>query len=57
MCGGGVGSRFPIEYEAFDIHRLNNGLIVKTWHLEDYFSIVAQIGLVDPRFLVTKAFS
>jgi predicted ester cyclase len=46
-----------IQYEAFDIHRLENGLIAQTWHLEDYFSIAAQIGLVHPRFLTTKAFS
>lgn len=39
----GVGK--PIEFWATDVHRLENGRIVQTWHLEDYFGIATQIGL------------
>lgn len=45
-----------IEYDAFDIHRLENGRIVQTWHLEDHFTAAAQIGLLDSRFLTNRAF-
>ena len=34
-----------IEFRAADVHRLENGRIVETWHLEDYFGIAAQLGL------------
>lgn len=39
----GTGRR--IEFRASDFHRLENGRIVRTWHLEDYFGIAAQLGL------------
>lgn len=26
-----------VEFRATDIHRLENGRIAQTWHLEDYF--------------------
>lgn len=34
-----------IEFRASDVHRLNDGQIVQTWHLEDYFGIAMQLGL------------
>jgi steroid delta-isomerase-like uncharacterized protein len=39
----GTGNR--VEFRAVDLHRLENGRIVQTWHLEDYFGIATQIGL------------
>lgn len=39
----GTGRR--IEFLASDVHRLEDGRIVQTWHLEDYFGIATQIGL------------
>lgn len=32
------------EFRAFDIHHLKDGVIVKTWHLEDFFGLVSQLG-------------
>ena len=29
---------------AIDIHRLENGQIVQTWHIEDFLSVLFQIG-------------
>lgn len=34
-----------LEFRACDVHRLENGRIVQTWHLEDYFGIATQLGL------------
>ena len=34
-----------LEFRACDIHRLENGRIGQTWHLEDYFGIATQLGL------------
>jgi predicted ester cyclase len=42
---GVPGTGKQIEFRATDIHRLENGRIVQTWHLEDYFGIATQIGL------------
>ncbi len=33
-----------IEFRTTDIHRLVNGKIVQTWHLEDLFGAAAQLG-------------
>lgn len=32
-----------IAFHAFDLHRIEDGLIVQTWHLEDMMSIYNQI--------------
>lgn len=32
------------EFRAFDIHHLKDGVIVKSWHLEDFFGLVGQLG-------------
>jgi predicted ester cyclase len=34
-----------LEFRACDVHRLGNGRIVQTWHLEDYFGLATQLGL------------
>jgi steroid delta-isomerase-like uncharacterized protein len=33
-----------VEFRAFDIHRLEGGVIVETWHLEDFLDAVMQLG-------------
>ena len=38
------GTGQPIEFMAIDIHHLENGQIVATWHIEDFFSVLFQIG-------------
>jgi predicted ester cyclase len=40
---GGTGRE--VEFRAADFHQVVDGRIVRTWHLEDYFSIATQIGL------------
>jgi len=32
------------EFRAFDIHHLKGGVIVRTWHLEDFFGMLRQLG-------------
>ncbi len=32
------------EFRAFDIHHLKDGVIVRTWHLEDFFGLAMQLG-------------
>ena len=32
-----------VSFNAFDLHRIEDGLIVQTWHLEDFMSIYNQI--------------
>ncbi len=38
------GTGQPIEFMAIDIHHLENGVIVATWHIEDFVSVLFQIG-------------
>jgi predicted ester cyclase len=33
-----------VEFRAFDIHQLAGGVIVRTWHLEDFLGLVMQLG-------------
>ncbi|MEU9651335.1 ester cyclase [Streptomyces sp. NPDC048110] len=42
---GVEGTGREIEFPAADFHQVVDGRIVRTWHLEDYFSIATQIGL------------
>ncbi len=32
-----------VEFRAFDFHRLEQGRIVQSWHLEDFFGLLAQL--------------
>ncbi len=32
-----------VTFDAFDLHKIENGLIVQSWHLEDYMNIYNQI--------------
>ncbi|MFJ9033723.1 ester cyclase [Streptomyces sp. NPDC102274] len=42
---GVEGTGREVEFRAADFHRVVDGRIVRTWHLEDYFGIAHQIGL------------
>jgi predicted ester cyclase len=36
----------PLQFMTIDIHRLENGQIVETWHIEDFVSVLFQLGAV-----------
>lgn len=36
----------PIKFIAFDIHRIHEGQIVESWHLEDNLTLFQQTGLI-----------
>jgi predicted ester cyclase len=36
----------PVEFMAIDIHRVENGQIVETHHVEDFLSVLFQLGAV-----------
>lgn len=38
----------PIQFIAFDIHRIHAGQIVESWHLEDNLALFQQTGLISP---------
>ncbi len=42
---GVEGTGREVEFRAADFHRVVDGRIVRTWHMEDYFAIATQIGL------------
>jgi predicted ester cyclase len=42
---GVEGTGREVEFRAADFHQVVDGRIVRTWHLEDYFSLAGQIGL------------
>ena len=38
-----------VEFRATDIHRFANGLIVDTWHLEDFYSFLVEVKAFPAR--------
>jgi predicted ester cyclase len=34
----------PVEFMTIDIHRVENDQIVETWHIEDFLSVLFQLG-------------
>ena len=36
----------PIEAMAIDFHRIESDQIAETWHVEDYRTVFAQLGVV-----------
>ena len=39
------GTGTPLEFMAIDVHRLENGMIAETWHVEDFLSVLFQLGV------------
>jgi hypothetical protein len=38
----------PVAFRALDLHRFGpDGKIVQSWHLEDIYSMLAAIGLIE----------
>lgn len=45
----GIGpTNAPIRFIAFDMHRIADGRIVESWHLEDNLALLIQCGVVPP---------
>jgi steroid delta-isomerase-like uncharacterized protein len=38
------GTGKKVEFRAVDIHQLKDGVIVRTWHLEDFLGMAMQLG-------------
>jgi steroid delta-isomerase-like uncharacterized protein len=36
-----------VEFIALEIHRFRGEQIVESWHLQDYYAMLAQLGLID----------
>lgn len=45
----GVGpTHGPVAFIAFDMHRIADGRIVESWHLEDNLALMIQLGVIPP---------
>ena len=42
---GVPGTGTSVEFMAIDIHRLENGMIAESWHVEDFLSVLFQLGV------------
>ena len=40
------GSGQPVDFQAFDLYRVEAGVIVENWHLEDNLTLQRQLGLI-----------
>ncbi len=39
----------PLKIMAIDIHKICNGRVLQTWHVEDWLSALFQIGAMPPK--------
>jgi len=46
--GGLTGAGQVVDFQAFDIYRVKDGVIAENWHLEDNLTFKQQIGLIAP---------
>jgi predicted ester cyclase len=42
------GTGQPVDFQAFDLYRVQDGRIVENWHLEDNLTLLKQLGVVKP---------
>ena len=40
-----TGKRFT--FRALEIHRFEDGRIVESWHIQDYYAMLAQLGAIE----------
>ena len=41
-----AGTGQVIDFQAFDLYRVENGLITENWHLEDNLGLLQQMGIL-----------
>jgi predicted ester cyclase len=46
---GIAATKKPIRFAIHSFHQLRDGLVSKTWHLEDWLSVFRQLDAVPPR--------
>jgi len=46
---GIAATKKPIRFAIHSFHELRDGLVSKTWHLEDWLSVFRQLDAVPPR--------
>jgi predicted ester cyclase len=37
-----------VDFQAFDLYRVQDGRIVENWHLEDNLTLLKQLGAIEP---------
>ncbi|NYH22037.1 ester cyclase [Paraburkholderia bryophila] len=42
------GSGQTVDFQAFDLYRVQDGRIVENWHLEDNLTLLKQLGAIKP---------
>lgn len=42
------GTGQTVDFQAFDLYRVQDGRIVENWHLEDNLTLLRQLGVVKP---------
>ena len=45
---GIAGTGRPVEFQTIDIHRIEDGRIIETYHVEDLLSVLTQVGGFPP---------
>jgi len=42
------GEGQTVDFQAFDLYRIEDGRIIENWHLEDNLTLLKQLGVVKP---------
>ncbi|MBV8049356.1 MAG: ester cyclase [Paludibacterium sp.] len=46
--GAATGQGQTVDFQAFDLYRVEHGRIAENWHLEDMATLLRQLGLTKP---------